>query len=167
VTDLSIVVVTWNTRELTLACVAALFLRSDLLRRIGPLPEAYFFFLEDTDRCWRVRAAGLRVVALPSARVVHLSGASSAGREPALTRFEYHRSLYRFLLRHRGAGRATAVWMLRLVKSLGRVIAGAPLALASRSSRARGRVHRELLAWQLRGCPADVGLASLGGESRP
>jgi len=146
---------------------AALFLRTDLLRRVGPLPEAYFFFLEETDWCWRVRAEGLRVVQLPAARVVHHSGASGAHRSPALTKIEYHRSLYRFLLRHRGRGRATAVWMLRLAKSLARVIAGAPLALGSRTLRSRWRVHRDVLAWHLRGCPAGVGLASLGSESRP
>lgn len=146
---------------------AALFLRTDLLQRVGALPEAYFFFLEETDWCWRVRAAGLRVVELPSARVIHLSGVSSARRSPALTRIEYHRSLYRFLLRHRGVGRTTTVWMLRFAKSLARVVAGAPLALASRSRRARWRVHRDVFAWHLRGCPAGVGLASLGSESRP
>ena len=146
---------------------AALFLRTELVRRVGPLPEAYFFFLEETDWCWRVRAAGLRVVHLPAARVLHLSGVSSARRSPALTRIEYHRSLYRFLLRHRGFGRATTVWMLRFTKSLARVLAGAPLALASRSGRSRWRVHRDVLVWHLRGCPAGVGLASVGSESRP
>ena len=146
---------------------AALFLRSELIRRVGPLPEEYFFFLEETDWCWRVRAAGLRVVQLPAARVLHLSGASSARRSPALTRIEYHRSLYRFLLRHRGFGRAATVWMLRFTKSLARVLAGAPLALASRSVRSRWRVHRDVLVWHLRGCPAGVGLAAPGSESRP
>ncbi len=144
---------------------AALFLRTALLRRVGPLPEEYFFFLEETDWCWRVRAAGLRIVHLPSARVVHLSGASSARRSPALTRIEYHRSLYRFLLRHRGVGRATTVWMLRFTKSLARVLAGAPFALASPRRRSRWRVHRDVLFWHLRGCPAGVGLAAVGGES--
>jgi GT2 family glycosyltransferase len=145
---------------------AALFLRRDLLRRIGPLPEEYFFFLEETDWCWRVRAAGLRVVHLPSARVVHLSGASSARRSPSATRIEYHRSLYRFLLRHRGLDRAAAVWMLRFAKSLARVLVGAPLALASRRLRARWRAERDLLGWHLRGCPAGAGLGSVGGEVR-
>jgi GT2 family glycosyltransferase len=138
---------------------AALFLRRDLLRRVGALPEQYFFFLEETDWCWRVRAAGLRIVLLPGARAVHLSGASSTRRSPSATRIEYHRSLYRFLLRRRGVGRAAMVWMLRFAKSLVRVAAGAPLALASPRRRPRWRVQRDVLAWHLRGCPADVGLA--------
>ncbi len=144
---------------------AALFLRRDLLRRVGGLPEQYFFFLEETDWCWKVRAAGLRVVHLPAARVVHLSGASSARSQPSLTRIEYHRSLYRFFLRHRGVGRAAVVWVLRFAKSLARVVCGAPLALASPGRRPRWRVHRDVLAWHLRGCPPGAGLARLG--SRP
>jgi len=72
-----------------------------------------------------------RVVQLPAARVLPLSGASSARRSPALTRIEYHRSLVRFLLRHRGFGRATTVWMLRFTKSL----AGVGLAALGSESR--------------------------------
>lgn len=146
---------------------AALFLRTALLRRIGPLPEAYFFFLEDTEWCWKVRAAGLRVVQIPTARVVHFSGASSSRRSPSRARIEYHRSLYRFLLRHRGRGRAATVWMLRFAKSLARVLAGAPLALVRSGGRPRWRVQRDLLIWHLRGCPSGAGLRAAGGESRP
>ena len=81
---------------------AALFLRARLLREVGPLPEDYFFFLEETDWCLRVRSAGWRVVHLPAALVVHLSGGSSKRRSPAPTRIEYHRSLYRFFRKHHG-----------------------------------------------------------------
>jgi GT2 family glycosyltransferase len=143
---------------------AALFLRRDLLRRVGALPEHYFFFLEETDWCWRVRAAGLRVVLLPGARAVHLSGASSARLRPSQTRIEYHRSLYRFLLRHRGVGRTAVVWMLRFAKTLARVVCGAPLSLVSSRLRSRWRVERDVLAWHLRGCPAGAGLAGAAME---
>ncbi len=146
---------------------AALFLRRDVLRRVGALPEQYFFFLEETDWCWRVRAAGLRVVELPGARVVHLSGASSKRLRPSETRIEYHRSLYRFFLRHRGVGRAAVVWMLRFAKSLARVVGGAPLALVRPELRPRWRVHRDVLAWHLRGCPSGVGLAGLRAGEGP
>jgi hypothetical protein len=143
---------------------AALFLRRGLLRRVGALSEHYFFFLEETEFCWRVRAAGLRVVLLPGARVVHLSGGSSARLRPSQTRIEYHRSLYRFLLRHRGVGRAAVVWVLRFAKSLARVVGGAPLALAVPKLRSRWRVQRDVLAWHLRGCPSGAGLVGSAGD---
>jgi GT2 family glycosyltransferase len=146
---------------------AAVFLRTELLESVGPLPEDYFFFLEETDWCWRVRQAGWRIVYLTTAYVVHVSGASSKRKDPALTRIEYHRSLYRFFRKNRGRGRMTIVFVLRIVKSLFYVLSQAPLALMGERQRARWVVHRDVLLWHLRGCPASVGLArALQAEAR-
>jgi N-acetylglucosaminyl-diphospho-decaprenol L-rhamnosyltransferase len=142
---------------------AALFARSSLIRAVGPLAEEYFFFLEETEWCERIRRAGWRVVYHPGASVVHLSGESSKRPHPALTRIEYHRSLYRFYRTQRGRGRAALVRGLRLAKTGFYLLSQAPLALCGRPHRVRWRVHRDVLAWHLRGCPASVGLAGLGG----
>jgi hypothetical protein len=142
---------------------AALFLRADLLRDVGTLPEDYFFFLEETDWCLRVRAAGWRVVHFPSAFVVHVSGASSKRRSPALTRIEYHRSLYRFFRKYRGEVPFQVVRALRFGKALFYVVSQAPFALAGARHRARWSIHRDVFLWHLRGCPATVGLGRLAG----
>ncbi len=42
--------------------------------RLGPLPEAYFIYLEDAEYSWRARAAGLRVLYAPGAIVYHAVG---------------------------------------------------------------------------------------------
>ena len=140
---------------------AAVFLRTELLASVGPLPEDYFFFLEETDWCWRVRKAGWRIVYLPTAYVVHVSGGSSKRKNPALTRIEYHRSLYRFFRKNRGRGRMAIVFVLRIAKSLFYVVSQAPLAVLGERQRARWVVHRDVLLWHLRGCPASVGLARI------
>ncbi len=137
---------------------AALFLRASLLREVGPLPEDYFFFLEETDWCRCVRAAGWRVVHLPSAFVVHLSGGSSKRRSPALTRIEYHRSLYRYFRKYRGRVETSLVRVLRFTKALFYVVTQAPLAIAGTRHRARWSIHRDVFMWHLRGCPGSVGL---------
>jgi len=155
---------------------AALFLRASLLREIGPLPEEYFFFLEETDWCLRVHSAGWRVVHLPSAFAFHLSGGSSKRRSPALTRIEYHRSLYRFFRKHHGPIPTRVVLGLRFAKALLYLVTQAPLAVAGERHRARWGIHRDVLLWHLRGCPATVGLgraaapapdAHRRGEARP
>ena len=146
---------------------AALFLRMALLDRVGPLPEQYFCFLEETDWCGRVRRAGGRVEFLPTAFVFHLSGGSSQRKAPARTRIEYHRSLYRFFREHRGRALLGIVLLLRVGRALLQVVARAPLALLGGQQRTRWAVQRELLLWHLRGCPARAGLAgaaALGGE---
>ena len=138
---------------------AALFLRTVLLDRVGPLPEQYFCFLEETDWCGRVRRAGWRVEHLPTAHVFHLSGGSSQRKAPARTRIEYHRSLYRFFRDHRGRALLGGVLLLRVGRAVVQRVTRAPLALLGGRHRTRWAVHRELLLWHLRGCPAGAGLA--------
>lgn len=140
---------------------AALFARGAAIRRVGLLPEDYFFFLEETEWCARMRRSGWRVVLHPGAAFHHVSGASSKRRHPEATRIEYHRSLYRYYRTQRG-GAAPVLW-LRLTKAVLRVAGGAPLAALSPRRRARWRSHRAVLGWHLRGCPADAGLSALEG----
>jgi GT2 family glycosyltransferase len=125
---------------------------------VGALPEEYFLFLGETDGCLRIRRAGRRVVRLPTAFAVHLSGGSSKRRNPALTRIEYHRSPYPFFRKHRGAARMATVLSVRIAKALLYVLTQMPLALAGARHRARWRVHWDVLAWHPRSHPAGIGL---------
>ncbi|MGE4608553.1 MAG: glycosyltransferase family 2 protein [Myxococcota bacterium] len=145
---------------------AAMFVRRDVIDTVGELSEDYFFFLEETDWCWRMRAAGWRVVHLPDANVTHLSGASSKKKNPSLTRIEYHRSLYCFYRKHRGMGWMATVLVLRTIKALFYVVTQAPMALADERRLARWKSHRGVLVWHLRGCPESTGLARLSAADR-
>ncbi len=145
---------------------ACLFLRREVLEQVGPMPEDYFFFLEETDWCWRIRDAGWRVMHVPEARVVHVHGAATKKKIPARTRIEYHRSLYHFFRKNRGVAQASAIVALRFAKALLYTLALAPLALVSRDGRERWTSGAAVLAWHLRGCPAGAGLASAGKEAR-
>lgn len=138
---------------------ACLMVRREVFERVGNLSEDYFFFLEETDWCYRIARAGWRVVHLPSARVIHVHGATTKKRMPVDTRIEYHRSLYRFFRKNRGPAQTALVIALRFTKSLAYVAVGALPALVF--ARARQRFARDLrvLAWHLRGCPAEAGLA--------
>lgn len=143
---------------------AALFVRREVIEGVGGLAEDYFFFLEETDWCRRVRDAGWSIVFLPDAFVTHWSGASSKKKNPALTRIEYHRSLYGFYRKHRGRGWMVTVLLLRLSKSLLYVLTQAPLALLGGARATRWITHRDVLVWHLRGCPSNVGVAQVGGS---
>ncbi len=137
---------------------AALFARTHAMLRVGSLCENYFFFLEETDWCWRARKAGWRVVHLPHVGVDHISGASSKRKNRALTRIEYHRSIYRFFRTYRGLTSAMVVFALRFFKAFFYVTTRAPLALFGGSYRSDWIDDRDVLVWHLRGCPAAVGL---------
>jgi hypothetical protein len=144
---------------------ACMFVRHEVLEQVGPMPEDYFFFLEETDWCWRIRDAGWRVMHVPDARVVHVHGAATKKKIPARTRIEYHRSLYHFFRKNRGAAQASAVIALRFAKALLYTLALAPAALVSRGGRDRWASRAAVLAWHLRGCPAGAGLSSAGKEA--
>jgi len=139
---------------------ACLFVRREAWERVGLLPEDYFLFLEETDWCWSMREAGFRIVHLPDAQLVHHSGASSKKKVPAATRIEYHRALYRFLRKRRGALQARLVLMLRALKALVAVLVRIPSALVSPRGREGVRERWQVLAWHLRGRPETEGLVT-------
>jgi hypothetical protein len=51
-------------------------IRKDVLRNVGLIDSAYFFYYDDTDLCWRLWLAGYRIVYVPSSVVYHKRGGS-------------------------------------------------------------------------------------------
>ncbi len=141
---------------------ACMVVRREALAEVGPLPEDYFLFLEETDWLLAMREAGWRVVHLPEARLVHVHGATTKKRSPLASRIEYHRSLYRFFRKRRGRIQTSLVIGLRVLRLLLALALLAPLALVLPRERIRWRERARILAWHLRGCPASGGLARIG-----
>lgn len=52
--------------------------RRTAVDQVGGLDERFFFYAEDVDWCKRFRAAGWKVVFVPSAKATHYGGASSS-----------------------------------------------------------------------------------------
>jgi hypothetical protein len=125
---------------------AFMLLRGDMVRRIGLLDEAFFFYGEDIEFCHRVRRAGWRVHYAPVGTITHLGGASSdPTRLPANQRVA-HRWAARYLVQRKCHG-AWAAWLVRLIDVLGY---RARLALA-RVGGSRTEAKRRELAWSLEG----------------
>ncbi|MFQ5457062.1 MAG: hypothetical protein ACE5FC_01215, partial [Myxococcota bacterium] len=145
---------------------ACLVLRREVLAQVGPMDSGYFFFMEETDWCARIREAGWKVMHVPDARITHLSGAGSKKRFPMETRIEYLRSLYRFFRKNRGAAQGAAVVGIRLVKITINIFVYSALTAAtlgrSRRSRRKAAESVRMLLWHLRGCPAGWGLSAFG-----
>jgi len=57
---------------------ATLLARGEALRQVGLLDESYFMYCEEMDWQRRAQRAGWNVYCVPSARVVHVAGASSS-----------------------------------------------------------------------------------------
>lgn len=84
-----------SVREVDWVSGAAMFLRGDLLDKIGLLDPKYFMYCEDEDLCWRAWEAGYKVLYLPDAVITHAIGRSS---DQAANRMivRFHRSMLRF-----------------------------------------------------------------------
>ncbi len=129
---------------------ACLFVRKEVIDEIGMIDEDYFFFLEETDWCHRIRARGHRIVHLPDAHVIHLYGESTKKKVPLRTRIEFHRSRYTFYRKNRGTLAYLTMSVVVVLKILfGSVLGGR-----------RASEYRKILAWHLRGRPAESGLGS-------
>jgi GT2 family glycosyltransferase len=142
--------------------IGAFFLvRREVWEKLGGMDERFFFFLEETDFCLRARQAGFATMHLPEVRVWHGQG-QTAKQDLAAARIEYWRSRYAYFAKHR----SPAVRMLLRCGLLLRLVvdsAASGLVTAitfgqSRQWREKFAVHRALLFWHLRGCPADAGL---------
>jgi hypothetical protein len=60
---------------------AAMMLPKPAFQKLGGFDEKYFFFFEDLDLCLRARHLGLKVAYLPSAKIIHLHGASRSPKQ--------------------------------------------------------------------------------------
>lgn len=146
---------------------AVFFIHGETLREVGLLDEGYFFFLEETDYCARVRRAGRRVLFASALRAEHRLGASSKRSAPLATRIEFHRSLYRFHTRRLGWAGAGLVRFVRLVRNVVGVAALCIPGLCFARARDRLAQRSGLVLWHLRGRPAEPGLArTLAGAAR-
>ncbi|MCB0638905.1 MAG: bifunctional riboflavin kinase/FAD synthetase [Lewinella sp.] len=72
---------------------AALFIKADLFHRIGGFDGDYFAHAEEIDLCWRLKRAGYRIEACPSAVVYHYGGGTLAYQNPRKTYLNFHNTL--------------------------------------------------------------------------
>jgi GT2 family glycosyltransferase len=99
----------WNhdsSRDVPCLLGAAMFLRRSTLEDIGGLDASLPMYLEDMDLCYRIWRSGSRIYYLKDARIVHVSGQSSARAAPlrraGLQVMELCQANYLFFKKHKG-----------------------------------------------------------------
>jgi N-acetylglucosaminyl-diphospho-decaprenol L-rhamnosyltransferase len=122
---------------------ACLLLRREALEQIGGFDPRFFMYFEETDLCARLRRAGWQNLYTPSARVTHVSAATTSAA-PERMSVEFHRSQAYYYRKHYGRGGYAAL------KAVVWVGTGYRLARSVRAH-LRGRIGRELLAERLGG----------------
>ena len=119
---------------------AAVLLRAETLRAVGPMDEGYFLYFEEVDYMLQARRAGWETWYDPTSRVTHLSGAitgivNSQAREGPMPAYWFE-SWRRYFTKNHGAAysRVTALGRLlgMLIGILHRRARGKPYRLAPR-----------------------------------
>ena len=80
---------------------ACLLVRRQAFQEVGGLDEGYFMYAEEVDWCYRMAKHGWQVWYQPEAKIIHLGGASSAGRRTH-READLYRSRIRFFRKHYG-----------------------------------------------------------------
>jgi GT2 family glycosyltransferase len=140
---------------------ACMMVRQETLKQVGLLDENYFLFLEETDWCYRIRAAGWNVYHCPRAEIIHFQG-KSAGAEKGRARLEYYRSRYHFFKKNRG----NIQWLILLIGGLIRLsfeliftaTACVMTLFTVKKCREKLSVLAYVMWWHLRFCPEGMGL---------
>jgi GT2 family glycosyltransferase len=135
---------------------ACLIVRRQAIEEVGYLDEGYFFFMEETDWCLRMKEKGWRVSFVPDARILHLQGFSVA-RAKTEARIEYYRSRYRLFATWRGRTETILLKGGLILRLVGEIAANS-LLLWKKRYRERWRTYCRLLLWHLRSCPSHEGL---------
>jgi len=83
---------------------AFMLFRRRLLTEVGFLDEGYFHYWDDTDWCYRMRAAGKRLFCVPAAQIYHHEGNARGKRKRPKRIWMFHYNAYRFHTRWRTLG---------------------------------------------------------------
>ncbi|HEX7970849.1 MAG TPA: glycosyltransferase family 2 protein [Thiobacillus sp.] len=70
------------------------------LEQVGLFDEGFLHYYEDSDLCWRMRRAGLRILLVPAAHMWHKVAVSSGGSDSPDERYWMARSSIRFFRKH-------------------------------------------------------------------
>jgi GT2 family glycosyltransferase len=100
-----------DTGYLTGCCLLA---TAEAWRKVGFLDERYFIYAEDADWCLRARAAGFRLLFVPTARLWHRVSASSGGAMNAWKVYQRLRANVTLWARH-AHGIARLTWLPALL----------------------------------------------------
>jgi GT2 family glycosyltransferase len=81
------------------ACIMA---KRGVFEKVGMFSSDYFMYCEDTDLCYKIRAAGYKNYYIPSATIIHYGGGSSQQSRSQFSNVMMRESIWRFFLKTKG-----------------------------------------------------------------
>jgi len=101
---------------------AAMVVRKEIIKTVGPFDPKLFINFEDADLCWRIWLAGYRVVLCPRAIVYHKKGSFGIKSIGTLSFFHYIKNNIRVPLKNYSLRNVIKVIPLKILLLLGLII---------------------------------------------
>jgi len=140
---------------------AAFLVRRNVLPKIGLLDERFFFYLEETEWCFRAHQLGYSVIFCPESLVEHDLG-GTANRYRAMARIEFHRSRILYSQKVEGPAASRILTILLFLSSIINFFSNSLLVIftifLSRKARRKAAMYGSLFLWHLLGRPESWGL---------
>jgi GT2 family glycosyltransferase len=126
---------------------AALAIRRRPFEAIGGFDSAYFMYAEETDLCYRLRAAGWDIHFVPDATIIHTGGASTRQYRTAMA-VQFFTSIGRFYRQHYSRLRQLELFFIVKAIVLARFLRERARLKRTGEASARQRIEHDLAAWQ-------------------
>jgi GT2 family glycosyltransferase len=133
-----------RARRVPWAVGALLLVRRAAWEAAGGFDERQWMYAEDLDLGWRLRRAGWATRYVPSARVLHESGAATAQAWGEERTARWQRASYEWMLLRRGTARTRVTALINVLGAAVRYAALTPLA---RVAPARWAARRRTWRW--------------------
>jgi GT2 family glycosyltransferase len=83
-----------DDKEIFWAAGCALFIRSEVWRRVKGLDENFFAHMEEIDLCWRVKNLGFKVMYCGASTIYHVGGGTLDAESPFKTYLNFRNNHY-------------------------------------------------------------------------
>jgi GT2 family glycosyltransferase len=114
-----------EVRSIDYACGCALLVKSEVIEKIGALESKFFLMWEETDFCYRARAAGFDCLFVPKALVWHkISASFKGGDEGYLQNYFMVRNRLLWIERNISFDRRLAFYQRVLLPNLSQYVRG-------------------------------------------
>ena len=88
-----------RTHEVDALSGSCMMVRREAMDQVGLLDEAYFFYGEDLDWCFRMREAGWKIFYVPQTEIIHFKGESSRAEQMRF-RYRFYEAMAIFVRKH-------------------------------------------------------------------
>jgi N-acetylglucosaminyl-diphospho-decaprenol L-rhamnosyltransferase len=126
---------------------AALAIRRQPFTAIGGFDTSYFMYAEETDLCYRLRAAGWDIHFVPDATIVHTGGASTRQYRTAMA-VQFFTSIRHFYRQHYSWLRQLELMLIIKAIVFARFLRERTRLLLAEEGDTRQRIEHDLSAWQ-------------------